>query len=318
MATAELKLERLLNLTALLVDAGRPIAAEEIHQQIHGYPERQESFRRAFERDKDELREMGIRIELGPLPEGEANQVGYMIPSAEFHLQDPGLSVEERMALQLALSLVRLSGPIAAGLDPLAKLGGRERGVALVDPVAELPVSPALGRAFEAIVERREVTFGYRGGSRHVQPHRLDFERGRWYLTGYDVVRGAQRCFRLDRLEGDLLSGDRASFEPPAHVAGVKLQPWRFGDDEPVMATLAVDDDAAPAVRDLLGTDAVWASGAGESWTVTVEVRDRDAFRSAVVSLLDAVEVLEPPDLRADVVAWLDSMIDSTPAGEPR
>lgn len=132
MASAELKLERLLNLTALLVDGGRPIAADEIHRQIFGYPERPESFRRAFERDKDELREMGIRIEVQPLPEGEANQVGYVIPSADFHLRDPALTVEQRMALQLALSMVRLTGPDAAdqggdGLDPLAKLGGRER-----------------------------------------------------------------------------------------------------------------------------------------------------------------------------------------------
>lgn len=314
MATGELKLERLLNLTALLVDAGRPIAADEVHRQIFGYPERPDSFRRAFERDKDELREMGIRIEVEPLLGGDANQVGYIIPSAEFHLQDPGLSIEERMALQLALSMVRLSGPIVEGVDPLAKLGGREQGVAAVDPVAELSLTPALGAVFEAIIERQELAFDYRGGPRHVQPYRLDFERGRWYLTGLDVDRGAQRCFRLDRVDGAVSAGTRAAFEPPEHIAGVKLQPWRFGDEEPVIATLAVDDDAAPAVRDLLGPDAEWTSAGGDAWTVTVEVRDRNAFRSAVVSLLDAVEVMGPPEVRDDVIAWLDSMIDDVPA----
>lgn len=179
-----------------------------------------------------------------------------------------------------------------------------------MDPVVELSVTPAMGTVFEAIVERRELGFSYRSEPRRVQPHRLDFERGRWYLTGKDLDREAQRCFRLDRLDGEPTAGPRAAFEPPAHIAGVKLQPWRFGDDEPTTAVLAVDDDAAPAVRDLLGPDAIWRANGDDAWTVEVEVRDGVAFRSAVVSLLDAVEVVEPAVLRNEVIAWLDSMID--------
>ena len=58
------KLERLLNLTALLLDASSPIPAEDIHRQIPGYPEERTAFRRAFERDKEELRSLGVPTQL--------------------------------------------------------------------------------------------------------------------------------------------------------------------------------------------------------------------------------------------------------------
>lgn len=323
MSSAALKLERLLNLTALLVDTTRPVSAEEIHRQIYGYPEKFESFRRAFERDKDELREMGVRIETRPMLDHGA-QTGYVVEAAQFHLADPRLTVDERVALQLALSLVRLDSGGGSPTDPIDKLGGRERergAESAAEPVADLVVTPLMATVFEAIADRRSVTFGYRGERRVIHPYRLDFQRGRWYLTGHDTARDALRVFRLDRIEhGEvghaLVLGPRHEFVRPEHVAGVRLEPWRFGDDPPVRAVLAVDDDAAPTVREALGSDASWTSAGPDTWRVEVDVTDRAAFRSAVVGLLDAVEVLEPADLRAEIVEWLSALV-SDPAGAP-
>ena len=56
------KLERLLKLLAVLIDTTRPITADDLRQRIGGYPDNTASFRRAFERDKDDLRSMGITI----------------------------------------------------------------------------------------------------------------------------------------------------------------------------------------------------------------------------------------------------------------
>ena len=62
------KLERLLNLTAALLDIPRPLTVEDIREAIPGYPDNEPSFRRSFERDKDDLREMGVPIEVVPGP----------------------------------------------------------------------------------------------------------------------------------------------------------------------------------------------------------------------------------------------------------
>ena len=42
--------------------------AEEIHRRVEGYPESGEAFHCAFERDKDDLRAMGLPILMEDLP----------------------------------------------------------------------------------------------------------------------------------------------------------------------------------------------------------------------------------------------------------
>ena len=103
------KLERLLNLTALLLDARRPIPATDIQGQLD-YPEDKTAFRRAFERDKEELRAMGIPIRVEPVPGVLPEVDGYRIPRDEYALRDPGLTIEELAALHLAASAVQVEG----------------------------------------------------------------------------------------------------------------------------------------------------------------------------------------------------------------
>src|SRR5688572_4659287 len=115
------KLERLLNLTALLLDARLPLPAAEIQRQLE-YPEDKASFRRAFERDKDELRSMGIPIRIERVPGTLPEVDGYLIPRDEYSLRDPGLTTEELAALHLAASAVQVEGLPAT--EGLLKLGG--------------------------------------------------------------------------------------------------------------------------------------------------------------------------------------------------
>src|SRR3546814_18148725 len=84
------KLERLLNLTALLLAAPRPLTADDIQEQLEQYPRDLVAFRRAFERDKDELRGMGIPLRvqraLGRVPEVEGYRItpeGYSLRRSE-------------------------------------------------------------------------------------------------------------------------------------------------------------------------------------------------------------------------------------------
>src|SRR4051812_30943210 len=116
------KLERLLNLTAALLDTRRPLTVEEIGGLIPRYPDDPASFRRTFERDKDDLRERGIPVEV-VYPNGNDNsRAGYLIPPERYYLPDPGLEPDELAALRLAVGAIRGEGSSEG--DAFRKLGG--------------------------------------------------------------------------------------------------------------------------------------------------------------------------------------------------
>ncbi len=322
------RLERLLNLTAALLTTSRPLTREEIYERVPGYPvdDAKGSARRAFERDKESLREMGIPIEVEEIDVIEPPLEGYRIPRDQYALRDPGLEPDELAALHLAAAAVRIEG--LRGTEALWKLGGppippsptnktnpkgpRRSGSAKAEEadgaLAAIPTIPQLVPLFVAVGGRRPVTFSYRGERRSVDPHRLSFTRGRWYLDGYDHDRRAGRQFRLDRLDGDVALGEPASFERPTDQASGSLPPWQMGDEAPVEARLRIDADLAGWGVDHLGREAVRAHTPDGSVEVALTVTNRDAFRSFVLGFLDHAEVLGPPELRQDLVTWLTDL----------
>lgn len=307
------KLERLLNLIAALLETARAMSAEEIHERVPGYPDQVgAAFRRAFERDKDDLREMGVPLRVETVPGSDPPLTGYRIPRDEYYLRDPGLEPDELAALNLAATAVHLDG--AHGLGGLWKLGGMEAvrvADADVAPLGQLPTDANLASAFQAVAERRVVQFAYRGEERTVDPYRLDFQLGRWYLTGFDHLRGEERNFRFDRIEGTLTAGAPRSFErPDGAVPGVERAAWQLGEGEPVVAELLVDADQAALARHELGSSTVAEERPDGSVVFSVPVTNRSGFRSLVLGYLDHAEVLGPDDLRAELVAWLEAQVN--------
>ena len=299
------RLERLLNLTAALLNAQRPLTAADIAEQVPGYPSvaEKQTFRRAFERDKELLREMGIPVQVADVPGSDPPEAGYLIRRDDYALRDPGLDPDELAAIHLATAAVRMEG--LPGTEAIWKLGGvpEEQGDGIA--LAALPAIPQLVPLFGAVAERAPVTFGYRGEARTVDPYRLSFSRGRWYLDGWDHTREDDRQFRLDRIEGDVAVGAAASFERPEHPTGGPAQPWELGVDEPVVARVRIDADQAGWALDHLGEATVTERQADGTVDVQLTVTNRDAFRSFVLGFLEHAEVLEPPELRDELVSWL-------------
>ena len=303
------RLERLLNLTAALLTATRPLTRDQLHERVPGYPpvdDDASSFRRAFERDKEALRDMGIPVVVEEVPGSKPPVEGYRIPRDQYALRDPGLEPDELAAIHLASAAVQLEG--LRGTEALWKLGGAPSGNASAEALAAIPTIPALGPLFAAVADRSQVSFGYRGERRRVDPHRLSFRRGRWYLDGYDHGRAAARRFRLDRLEGELGIGAAGSFERPPEAASPPAQPWEMGEGAPVEALVRIDADLAGWALDHLGLEALVASHDDGSVDVALRVTNRDAFRSFVLGFLDHAEVLGPEELRDDVIAWLAAL----------
>ncbi|MEO7428057.1 MAG: WYL domain-containing protein [Acidimicrobiales bacterium] len=309
------KLERLLNLTALLLDTPRPIAADDIQAQMDGYPRELGAFRRAFERDKDELRSMGIPLRVEKVPGTMPSVDGYRIPREEYALRDPGLEVDELAALHLAASAVQVDGlPATEGLLKLGGLVSDPGGIDLGVHVAPLPADPNLATLFGAVAARRPVRLRYRDEERTIDPYRLEFQRGHWYLTGYDHLRDEERNYRLDRAQGAVAVTDLPTFDAPATaVPGRALGAWELGGEEPVRAAVRVDGPQARWVVQHVGPDHVRSTRHGDapdevSVIVELPVSNRAALRSFVLSFLEHAELLEPAELRAELVQWLEQV----------
>lgn len=301
------KLERLLNLTAVLLHSGRPLSAAELRARVPGYPDSDAAFHRSFERDKDDLREMGVPLELREIPGADPPLDGYLIPRDDYYLPDLGLEPEEVAALQLAASAVQLDG--VEGIEALWKLGG-VTDVGAVAARAAIPTDPRLAPVFDAVSRRAVITFSYNGERREVQPHGIVFRRGNWYLRGFDTGRDDRRTFRVDRIEGAVEAGPAGAFEPPTGDDDqVVADGWRLAIDPPVRARLLVDASHAAIAVGHLGDDADAIDTRPDgSAVIELTVTNRSAFRSMVLTYLEHAEILEPAELRADLVAWLRSV----------
>jgi len=318
------RLERLVNLVVALLDTERPLTREELRQRVGGYSEDNDNFHRNFERDKDLLRQMGIPVvaeTLGANLPPEA-ATGYRIPRDLYELPDPGLDAEELMALSLAVSAVEFDGSAqGAATTALRKLAGPgpaaaqgSGGLGPQAPVADVEADERVSALFSAVTERRVVRFDYGGVARRVDPWRLSYRQGKWYLAGYDHGREGERLFRTDRISGTVVAEDVAgAFERPQGAAAGPPPPWRLGEDEEIVVDLRVDASQAPWVSSLAGGGTVaQPSGDGPVYDGPVyfqlPVTNRAAFRGFVLGLLDHAEVMGPPEVRDEMVYWLESL----------
>jgi predicted DNA-binding transcriptional regulator YafY len=309
------RLERLVNLVAALIETPRPLTRADIAERIEGYSSEPEAFRRNFERDKELLRQMGFPVVTQASDPAHPEEVGYRIPRELYELPDPGLDDSELAALRLAASAVQVEGEWGgeAMMQALRKLGGAVDGslagslAGRASGLAALPGEAAAAVAFSAIADRRQLRFSYRGEERLVDPWRLSFHRGHWYLAGLDHSRSGERLFRLDRLDGPAEAhGPAGSFNRPEGFSAGPPPPWRLGDEDEQTARLLVDAGQAFWARQSLGEPA--AARADGSVEFDVPVTNWEGFRSFVLGFLDHAVILAPPELRARMVEWLEAV----------
>ncbi len=313
------KLERLLNLTAALLATTRPLTAEQLRGRLEGYPEADASFRRSFERDKDDLRQMGIPITIAEVPGSDPPIVGYVIDRAEYSGNDPELAPDELAALHVAANLVRLGDQAGESFDPdgaLWKLGGvveqqdAPDGSRADAPLVDLPADENLAPLFRAATELRVARFAYRDLMREVEPLRLSFNRGHWYLAAFDRTRSDERLYRVDRIEGAVDVGPPRAFERrAAQRADPHVPSWALGDGDPVLTSLLVDADQATFATHQLGTESIAERRDNGDIVFTLAVRNVAAFRSFVLTYLDHAEVLAPPAMREVITSWLHDIV---------
>lgn len=314
------RLERLVNLVIALRETRRPLTVERIHDRVAGYEgERDDAWRRMFERDKADLRDLGIPLRTEKLDRFDET-LGYRIAPEDYDLPAVSLHPAELTALAVAVQLAGLGDEAAPALDKLAvdaDLVGEHRAIPRLPLELGLD-APNRTALTQALTNRQRVRFDYRKAAsaadgsvrRSVDPHALLYWRGRWYLRGFDNDRQADRTFRLDRISGTVRpTGQPGSVEIPQQPPN-PLDVVPGATQDPIEAVVEAGQAAAWKV-------ARRARGAGQP------VNDRDGWRRFVLRTNDVeeligwllelgtdVELIGPDDVRARLVTHLREMMD--------
>jgi len=96
------KIERLINLTIALLATNRYLTKTEIFRTVEGYEGNPETKERMFERDKDDLRSLGITIDVGSFDPLFADEPGYRIKAESYQLDLGEITPTEISLLSLA------------------------------------------------------------------------------------------------------------------------------------------------------------------------------------------------------------------------
>lgn len=201
---------------------------------------------------------------------------------------------------------------LAAGLPDQTISGHLAR---LADLIRSRPLRSPYVSTLEVLTrawaDRRLVQLRYRAANREltervVALYFLEVSRSEpaAYAIGFDQLRGALRTFKIERIEQAELLDERYSipddFDPYNYLASS----WGVMDDATVEVRLRFAPNVAPRVR-----ESVWhhsqrlhdlTDGGCE---VTLQVGGIREIRSWVLSWGADVEVLAPPELRADIAA---------------
>ncbi|GAA4692114.1 helix-turn-helix transcriptional regulator [Nocardioides nanhaiensis] len=311
------KSERLLNLLIMLLVQRQYVGKERIRRLLYA-DSTPDAFEKMFERDKEELRSLGVPIEVGTADKYFDDEVGYRVLPDSFALPAIELRPDEAAVVGLATRVWEHATLAKATTEAVRKLAAAGLDV---DPSALDIAQPRLAAdepAFEvfwqAVCERVPLRFDYRrpgeqqATTRHLQPWGVTRYGGRWYAVGHDTDRDGERVFRLSRVEGKVhADGPAGSYEVPDSVdpreVARRLAPGR--SSEP--AVLLVRSGAAWPLR--RAADEVHPGVAGPDgstdWDRLVLTSRPVGLAEEVLGFGADVVVVEPVGVRAEVVERL-------------
>ena len=311
--------ERLVNLVICLLSTRQFLTAERIRDAVPGYEAADgakatdEAFKRMFERDKAELRDLGIPLETGRNSHFDAED-GYRIRRRDYELPPIEFDAAEAAAVGLAARLwqsATLGEPARQALIKLRAAGTDVRASDAPGAVPQLDASdPSLPPLLAASRSATVVRFDYtKSGAAEAQTRTLEpwgvlSWRRRWYVAGFDRDRGEPRSFRLGRITGAVtVVGAAGAFERPEDVNLSQLvtgvQPERDR-----LARVQVSGAGAGQLRRIAQSE--------RDGVLTIDFTDTEWLARVIAGSGSSARVLEPPDLVAAVVARLQAVVGAS------
>ncbi|WP_233437747.1 helix-turn-helix transcriptional regulator [Agromyces laixinhei] len=304
--------DRLFSLVLALLATETGLLKSEILSTVRGYAERFDSagrnanLERQFERDKDDIRELGIPLETVESPDrpGDNQALRYRIPKGQYDLPDEVRFTPDELALLgLAAEVWREASLSADSQRALTKL--RSLGIEPREPV--IGYAPRLrvrDAAFEplrqALDRRQAVRFKYfkpgeaEPRERTVDPLAVVLHDGRWHLHANDHDAGGARTFLLSRIIGEVIPVPGSSFEAPPLGVQDRIIAELQQLHERNVADLAVSGGSDAEVR--LGKRAI--DGDEDAGVIRLHYTDAAVFADELASYGPEVRVLSPESLR--------------------
>ena len=308
MLTVSRKSERLVNLTIALLATKRYLTKSEIFRTVEGYEGAPEAMERMFERDKDDLRSLGISIELGTFDPIFEDDAGYRITPSSYQLNLGELDGTDIALLSLAATAwsgAALERESTSALIKLASMGIESDSEALSLLTPQVSVTDQnFTLITEAIVRRSEIEFEYVGADlsrqvRKIAPYSMRGQSGSWYLVGLDREKDSLRTFRLDRIVSEVRVSKKVNtFDIPEPINN------HVADESKDFALLRIRKNRGHQLRSL-GT----LLELGEEWDeIRLSIVDESWLVRTILWHRDDVVVLEPLALRKRVIHSLKDL----------
>lgn len=308
--TVSRKSERLVNLTIALLATKRYLTKSEIFRTVEGYEGSSEAMERMFERDKDDLRSLGIVIELGtfdPLFEDEA---GYRITPSSYQLDLGELDGTDISLLSIAASAwtgAALERESTSALIKLASFGldSDSEALSLLTPRVS-GTDRNFSAIADAIIRRSEIEVEYIADDlsrqvRRIAPYSMRGQSGSWYVVGLDLDKKSLRTFRLDRIASEVSVAKKSN----AYVIPDEI-PDEIQEQAKILAHLRVRKNRGHQLRALA---AVVKSE--EEWDeISLPIVDASWLLRTVLWHRDDVVVLAPSELREQVIESLKELLE--------
>jgi proteasome accessory factor B len=306
------KIERLINLTIALLATKRYLTKSEIFNSVDGYEGTPETKERMFERDKDDLRSLGIEIEVGSFDPLFNDEAGYKIKQEKYQFDLGDISSTDVSLLSLAAEAWQEAsfGDVAQkALLKLRSIGIPSDELSLPETVLKLSDGGQdLSLITRAIAQHQLLNFAYLDKSmnvnlRSIVPVALSTRNGFWYLSGVDQDIQEIRTFRIDRISGEVTaSAGPIDFETP-----VGFDPHKVSFEIPFNDSAVIDVRAGKCAS--LRALAISTTSLGEWDQIKVPILNLDSLASLVLwHGLDAF-VQEPAQLKDLVVAQLEALV---------
>lgn len=309
--------ERLLNLVVCLMATTSPVSRERIFDVIPGYRDTQTpaALERMFERDKDDLRNLGIPLQTVTNVHGEVE--GYRIALDEYVMPAIELTSAERGVVQIAAAAWQGAILEPAATMALAKIDAQDPGG---EPVIADDVflhfnsaNTAMLQLMRALRLSRAVGFSYRRPhereqkSRNMDPWGLVASEGHWYVVGYDHDRSEVRMFRLSRIVGNVRVQSNGiaracpeGFDVRAFVEGSNV------DAADARASVWLQEGQGASVRRFM----IEPGDVLHNSIVQVRAASWDVLRQQVCAAGQHAVVISPAEFRVSVIAGLQAVLD--------
>jgi proteasome accessory factor B len=306
--------ERLFSLVLALLATETGLTKNEVLSTVQGYRQRYRpggdnaNLERQFERDKDDIRDLGVPLETveSPGQAGNNQNLRYRIPRGAYELpSDITFSVEETTLLNLAAMVWREGSLSGESRRAMMKL----KGLGLVPDEPVLGYAPRLrvrDAAFEplraALEKNAVVRFAYlkpgeaEARVRTVAPLALIQHQGRWHLHAEEPDTRMTKTFLLRRIVSQITTTGATFPAPSGDQTGRALRELEeVWNSHTADVEVVADSDAATRLHKRRGT-VILPSGA-----LRLHYSDANIFADELAGYGPEVLVLSPPVLRAAV-----------------